>query len=85
MSQVFGSYFTCCISFSQDQVCSQLQKYDPGIFIKLGNIDKKTCHTQLVLDVKGVGALGESLKKGKFVTKFFFEIMLNEVSKRCKK
>ena len=27
----------------------------------------------------GVGSLGESVKKGKFVTKIFFQTMLNEI------
>ena len=31
------------------------------------------------------GGLSESVKKGKFVTKIFFQIMLNEALKSCRK
>ena len=37
----------------------------------------------VVLEVGGKG--GESVKKGKFLTKIFCPIMLNEVLKSCKK
>ena len=35
--------------------------------------------------LKGWSGLSGSAKKGKFVTKFFFQIMLNEVLKICEK
>ena len=31
------------------------------------------------------GRLSDSVKKGKFVTKYFFQIMMNEVLKICEK
>ena len=36
-------------------------------------------HPQRILTIKGVGDLGKSIKKGKFVSKIFFQKMLNEV------
>ena len=47
------------------------------MYLYLGSIDKKICHAQRILAVKGVeggreGGLIESTKKGKFVTKIFF-------------
>ena len=45
-----------------DFVNKYLKKKSEGI---LGKIDRK-------LAIKGVGALGESVKKGKFGTKMFF-------------
>ena len=45
---------------------------------------KNYCHAYRILSVKGVGRLSESVKKGKFMTKIFFQIMLNEVLKICK-
>ena len=35
--------------------------------------------------LKGLGGLSESIKEGKFVTKIFFHIMLNEILKYCEK
>ena len=45
---------------------------------KIGALTKKT------LVVKGVVA-SESVKKGKFVTKIFFQVTLNDVLKSCEK
>ena len=51
----------------------------------LGNIDKGFSSRWVILGIKGVGSLGEFVEKGKFVTKTFFQTMLNEVKKTCKK
>ena len=51
----------------------------------LGNINKGFSSRWLILAIKRVGSLGELVEKGKFVTKIFFQIMLNEVKKSCKK
>ena len=56
----------------------------------LGGIDKKTFVTLsgfwLLRGWGGEGRdLSESFEKGKFVTKIFFQIMLNEVLKTCEK
>ena len=51
----------------------------------LGNIDKGFSSRWVILGIKGVGSLGEFVEKGKFVTKPFFQTMLNEVKKTCKK
>ena len=48
------------------------------------SIDKKLCHMQ-ILAVKGVGGLGESVKKGRSVMKMFSQKILDEVLKSCKK
>ena len=39
----------------------------------LGKIDKKLCHAWQIFTVKEVRALSESVKKGKFVMKIFFQ------------
>ena len=51
----------------------------------LGNINKGFSSRWLILAIKSVGSLGELVEKGKFVTKIFFQIMLNEIKKSCKK
>ena len=38
-----------------------------------------------IVTIQGVGSLVESVKKGKFMTKIFFQTMFNEVKKSCKK
>ena len=38
----------------------------------LGDIGKEFLSRWLILAIKGVGSLSESVKKGKFVTKIFF-------------
>ena len=43
------------------------------------------CHILQILAVKGMGALNETIKKGNFVTKTIFQVMLNEVLKSCEK
>ena len=57
-----------------------------------GAATKNFCHAYQILAIKGVGGGigggeggGESVKTGKFITKIFFQIMLNEVVKICEK
>ena len=38
----------------------------------LGNMAKNFSSHYQILAIKGIGSLGESVKKGKFVTKIFF-------------
>ena len=50
----------------------------------LGSINKKLL-SHIAKAVEGVGDFSESVKKGKFVTKIIFQIMLNEVIKSYEK
>ena len=61
-------------------------KSDNDSLLNVGEYGKKTFrHIQQILNIKGVVSLGESVKKGKFMTNIFFQTMLNEVKKSCKK
>ena len=50
----------------------------------VGSINKKLL-SRIAKAVKGVGDFSESVKKGKFMTKIIFQIMLNEVIKSYEK
>ena len=56
--------------------------------ISYGALAKNFCHAKWILaDLRGwaSGSLSESVKKGKFVTKIFFQIVLNKFLKTCDK
>ena len=60
----------CSDKNNRESVVETFKNIEEGI---LGKIDKNLCHAQQILGIKGVGGLGESVKKGKFATKIFFK------------